>query len=332
MIDAAGPWGTGPFILASGVSQIDKRSPELVLEPNAKYWNKDRIPKSRIVFDNIISKADALKAVAMGDGKVDVVTMLSPAEAKAFKSENAKIVKADAKTVLAGVFNQNKPDSPWKDVKVRQAMNMAIDRKALIEKAEGGYAVEMPAMIQPGRFGFNDSLKPYAYDAAMAGEVLKAAKIPDDTVTIGAGEDQKAIFDEMTAQLAKVGLKTKMGEAKGKDNDINLVWHFDWSPQFPVGVVHREFFGKDGAFRAMPEDPKFDEMFAKLLATPKTEDQESIVKEIEKYEYDQANVLFLYSPSTLFAVANRVSFQPFETFMLELAETRVTKDKKASAE
>lgn len=297
------------------------------MEPNTKYWNKDRMPSVRIVFDNIISKSDALKAVAAGDGKVDIVTMVTPMEAKAFKSDNAKIVMAKAKTVLAGVFNQNKPDSPWKDIKVRQAMNMAIDRKALIEKGENGHAEMMPAMIQQGRFGYNDSLKPYAYDAAKAGEVLKAAKIPNDTVAIGAGEDQKALFDTMTEQLAKVGLKTKMVDPKGDDFDVKLVWHFDWSPQFPVGVVHREFFGKDGGFRAMPEDPKFDGLFAKLLATPKLEDQEPIVRDIEKYEHDQANVLFLYSPHTLFAVSNRVSFQPYDTFMLELAETKIVKGK-----
>lgn len=295
------------------------------MEPNTKYWNKDRTPSVRIVFDNIISKSDALKAVAAGDGKVDVVTMVTPSEAMAFKSDNAKIVMAKAKTVLVGVFNQNKPDSPWKDLKVRQAMNMAIDRKALIEKGEGGRAELIPAMIQPGRFGYNDSLKPYALDASKAGEVLKAAKIPDATVAIGAGEDQKALFDAMTEQLAKVGLKTKMVDPKGDDFDVKLVWHFDWSPQFPVGVVHREFFGKDGAFRAMPEDPQFDAMFAKLLATPKLEDQEPIVRDIEKYVYDQANVLFLYSPHTLYAVSNRVSFQPYDTFMLELAETKIVK-------
>ena len=319
-------------MLASGVSQLDKRSPEVVMEPNVKYWNKDRTPSVRIVFDNIVSKADALRDVALGDGKVDIVTMVTPAEAKAFKSDHAKIVMAKAKTVLVGVFNQNKPNAPWKDIKVRHAMNMAIDRKELIAKGEGGHAEMMPAMIQPGRFGYDEALKPYAYDAAKAGEVLASAKIPDATVAIGAGEDQKALFDAMTEQLAKAGLKTRMVDPKGEDYDVKLVWHFDWSPQFPVGVVHREFFGKDGAFRAMPEDPTFDDMFAKLLATPKLEDQEPIVRDIERYEYDQANVLFLWSPHTLFAVSDRVTFQPYDTFMLELAETKINKAKKASAE
>jgi peptide/nickel transport system substrate-binding protein len=39
--------------------------------------------------------------------------------------------------------------------------------------------------------------------------------------------------------------------------------------------------------------------------------------------HDQADVLFLYSPAVVFAVSNRVHFTPYDTFMLELAETGV---------
>ncbi len=68
------------------------------------------------------------------------------------------------------------------------------------------------------------------------------------------------------------------------------------------------------------------------IETPKLEDQGPLVSEIEAYEHDQANALFLYSPHTLFAVSDRVSFQPYDTFMLELAETKIVKPRKASAE
>ena len=169
MIDAAGPWGTGPFILASGVSQLDKRSPEVVLEPNPNYWNPDRKPTVRIVFDNIISKADAIRSVESGDGKVDIVTQLTPAEARAFKGgSHAKLVVNEAKTALVGVFDQNKPNSPWKDIALRRAMNMAIDRNAMLANAGGGHGKVIPALIQPGRFGYNTTLTPYAHDAAKA--------------------------------------------------------------------------------------------------------------------------------------------------------------------
>ena len=321
MIDAAGPWGTGPFVLATGVSQLDKRSPEVVMEPNKNYWDPARKPTVKIVFDNIMSKADALRAVAKGDGEVDLVTMVTPEEAKSFKSDKAKIVADNARTFMVGVFNTGKDGSPLTDAGVRKALNMAIDRKALVEKGANGYGVVTPALIQEGRFGAVPGMKPYEQDAAKATEALKG-KFPDDTVALASDAGQEALAAELTAELEKVGLKVKKVEYKSKDFDIKLVWHFDWSPEFPLGVVHREFFGEDGAYRAGPTDPELIALWEKVLAEPDHAKQEAIVQEYEKHIYDNASALFMFSPNTLFAVSNRVTFQPYDTFMLELAETK----------
>ena len=330
MIDAAGPWGTGPFILASGVSQLEKRSPEVVLDPNENYWNPDRKPTVRIVFDNIMSKADALKAVAMGDKSMDIVTMLTPAEAKAFDGNgNAHIQSKNAKTLLAAVFNQTDANSPWKSIALRQAMNMAVDRAALLKGAGGGYGVLMPAFIQPGRFGFNPSVQQYPYDVDKAKAEIEKDGMDGKTVTIGAAEEYTPLVAQMAEELRKVGLTLKQVDAKDKSADMTLVWHFDWSPHYPVGVVHREFFGDGGAFREGSNDSKFDEMAAKLIATEDVKAQEKVVRDIEAYEHDQANVLFLYSPSTLFAVSNRTIFTPYDTFMFEGAEIKLKQVKAA---
>ena len=83
------------------------------MEPNNDYWNPTRIPKVRIKFDNIISKAEAIDEVIKG-GKIDIVTELTPAEAmKVSESKKAGVVESRAKTVLVGVFNQNKSGSKW---------------------------------------------------------------------------------------------------------------------------------------------------------------------------------------------------------------------------
>ena len=93
---------------------LDKRSPTLTLEPNLNYWNKARIPKATFVFDNVISKAEALEEVAKG-GKIDIVTELSPTEAVALmKSTKAHLVESKSKTVLVGVLNRNVANSKWK--------------------------------------------------------------------------------------------------------------------------------------------------------------------------------------------------------------------------
>lgn len=291
------------------------------MEPNRNYWDKARTPTTKIVFDNIISKSDALKAVAKGDGTVDLVTMVTPEEAKAFKSDKAKIVSDNARTFMVGVFNTEKSGSPLADVEVRKALNMAIDRKALVEKGAGGYGVVTPALIQDGRFGSVPGMKPYAYEPDKAMAALKG-KFPDDTVALASDAGQEALAAELTAELEKAGLKVKKADYKSKDFDIKLVWHFDWSPEFPLGVVHREFFGEDGAYRAGPTDPKLIALWQKVLETPEHEKQEPIVQEYEKYIHDNASALFMFSPNTLFAVSDRVKFQPYDTFMLELAETK----------
>lgn len=304
-----------------------KRSPEVVLEPNPNYWDAARKPTVRIVFDNIISQADAIKAVSSGDSKIDVVTMLSPAAAKAFKSDNATIVPGKAKTVMVGVFNQNREGSPWKDQALRKAMNMAIDKEAVVKDGLQGYATVLAGMIQPGRFGAVEGLEPYSFEPDKAKEALSKAGIK--TVKIAAGKSDEAVLDAMTNSLKQAGI-TVVPEILGDgepstDWDIKIVSHFDWSPHFPAGVVFREFFGKSGGFRAMPEDPKFDAMYDKILGQTDPAEQEKTTQEMEQYAYDQANVIFMASPWTLTAVSNRVEFVPYDTWMLELAETKIKK-------
>ena len=326
MIDAPGPWGTGPFVLKEGSSVLDKRSPTLTLEPNQNYWNKARIPKATFVFDNVISKAEALEEVAKG-GKVDIVTELTPAEAVALKkSTKAHLVESKSKTVLAGVLNRNVANSKWNDLKLRQALNMAVDRAAVVRDGAKGYGTVIPSMIVPGAFGYEAALKPYGFDPAAAGKTLKAAGVT--SITVVAGEGYKGVVEALTASLAKAGVAVKAdysGAPKGDAWDVWLVEHFDWSPEYPDGVVFREYFGKDGGFRKMPEDAAFNELGKKILAEKDKAKLEKLTTEMNRYVHDQANVVFLYAPSKLYAVSNRVNFVPYKTWMLELAETTMKK-------
>jgi len=301
---------------------LDKRSPQVVLEPNENYWNPERKPKARIVFDNIISRAEALELVSDSIGKIDIVTELTPAEAeRVANSKNARVVRSDAKTVLVGVFNQTGPKSRWTDMRLRKALNQAIDRDAIVREAALGYGTVIPAMLVPGAFGYNEALNPYAHDPAAAKRLLQGS-----TVRIVAGETYRPVVEAIAKSLGSVGLQVTpvyTGAPKDDNWDIWLVEHFDWSPEYPAGVVYREFFGKDGGFRKMQEDPAFERMYARITATTDKAQQEALVRQMERYVYDQANVLFLYAPAKLYGVSKRVNFVPYKTTMLELAETGV---------
>ena len=313
-------------MLADGVSTLKTRSPQVIMEPNETYWNPDRKPAVRIIYDNAIPKEDAIRSVASGDGKIDVVMDLNVDEARAFDGKgNGKLQTQAAKTVLVGLFNENKPNSPWRDPELRRAMNLALDRQMILDKGANGYGLVMPAFIQPGRYGADPAMKPYPLDVQKALGVIEGANIPGKEIVVFSGPDWKGVVEAIAECLQRVGLKVKpiYGKEDPPDWDIKVVWHFDWSPQYPVGVVHREFFGSNGALRASPEDERFDALYAKLLRTPHQPDQENVVREIERYVFDQAKALFLFSPYTLFAVSNRVEFVAYDTCMSELAETKI---------
>jgi peptide/nickel transport system substrate-binding protein len=318
--------------LVKGVSTLEKRAPELVLEPNAEYWNPDRTPTVRISFDNVIPKAEALKDVAAADGEVDVVTELTPAEAKQIEgSDHASLVRSDAKTLLVGVFNQTEKDSKWNDPNLRQAVNYAIDRQGLIDRAMMGYGNLMPATILEGQFGYNDSLGGYPLDPARAKQLSKNAR--DKNVAIVTDEAHKAIADAVTADLKAAGFNATAKVRTPEGNwDIWLVEHFDWSPEYPVAVVFREFFAEGGAFLKSPGDADVQRMIAEAMATVDKAEQEKATQAIERHIYDHADLLFLFAPEKLYAVRDGVNFTPYKTTVLELAETEVDEDAVASVD
>src|SRR5215831_17964835 len=91
----AGPWGTGPYKLVEGFSMPTKRSDRVVLEANLDYWNPLRFPRlQRIVFDNTLSQKEAVELVKTSEGRVDLVTELSPLDTlRVAQSAFATVVK-----------------------------------------------------------------------------------------------------------------------------------------------------------------------------------------------------------------------------------------------
>jgi peptide/nickel transport system substrate-binding protein len=200
------------------------------MEPNETYWNPDRKPAVRIIYDNATSKEEALRSVARGDGKIDVIMDLNVDEAKSFDGNGkGKLQTKAAKAVLVGLFNENKPNSPWRDPELRRAMTLALDRQMILDKGANGYGLVMPALIQPGRYGADPAMKPYKLDVQKALGTIEEANIPGKEITIFSGPDWKGVVEAIAECLARVGLNVKpiYGKEDPEDWDIKLVWHFD---------------------------------------------------------------------------------------------------------
>src|SRR5437867_8276095 len=80
---------------------------------------------------------------------------------------------------LFGQFNMLKAGSPWRDVRLRQAVNVAINREDLIRYATKGNGVIVPALLAVNSFGYDPDLAPYAFDPVKARALLREAGYPD---------------------------------------------------------------------------------------------------------------------------------------------------------
>ena len=201
MIDAPGPWGTGPFTLTEGYSSIstrcaimrpdpfactwliegEDRSERLVLEANLNHWNIKRGPRlERVVFRNNLSPAEALDLCISTDGEVDIVTEVAPADAeRVLASEYANLVRCDANRVLVGIINRYPSDVPLQDQRTRKALNLAVDCQKVITQGLGGYANPLCALTPSWCRGFPAGAEPYQHDPEQAKRLVGEVGWPE---------------------------------------------------------------------------------------------------------------------------------------------------------
>jgi peptide/nickel transport system substrate-binding protein len=156
------------------------RSERVVLEANHDHWNSERGPRlERVVFRNELPPAEALELVCDGEGEVDIVTEVSPADAqRVIASEHAKLVRVDAMRVLAGIVNWAAEGAPLHDVRARRALNLAVDRGRLIREVFGGYAAPLAGLTPHYAAGVPAGQQPYQHDPDQARDLLTTAGWP----------------------------------------------------------------------------------------------------------------------------------------------------------
>ena len=339
----AGPWGTGPYKLVEGFSMPTKRSDRVVLEANLYYWNPLRFPRlKRIVFDNTLSQKEAVELVKTAEGQVDLVTELSPLETlQVAQSPFAQVVKnRGALTTVLGFFNMRKAGSPWRDIQLRQAVNVAINREDLIHYATKGNGVIIPALVPVQGFGYDPDLAPYPFDPVKTRRLLQEAGHPDGlALTLIASEDLRVQATVVSKMLEQAGLtvdlqmldavtynrKTFLSDldqpAEQQAWDIALMSKRD-ALNFPVFLLY-DWFALDGPNNWGVEDPELRRLYEQVLHTVDREQQQGLIRQMERYVHAQASFLFLYSPIQLYAVNKAAEFVPYVTFF-NLAETGVT--------
>lgn len=177
--------GTGPYRFVSWTPRE-----QFVVERNDNYWG-GRQPWARHVRREIPN--DAARVAQLRTGQVDMIVRVPAADVSTLERDRAlRVVKVD--TVY--VFNlqldhrETTPQvtardgsrlaaNPYRDLRVRQAMDLAIDRRALAEIAMEGLGAPQGQMVTPGIFGFNPAIPIPTPDLPRARTLLAEAGYPN---------------------------------------------------------------------------------------------------------------------------------------------------------
>ena len=316
------------------------RTDRVVLEANTDHWNKERGPRlERVVFRNDVGPAEALDLVCDTEGEVDVVTEISPADARRVRdSEHADLVAIDAMRVVSGLINRNA--APFDDVRVRRALNLAVDRDRLIAEVYAGYAHPVAAMAPPYSWESPDDLGPYPRDPGEAKRLLTEAGWPEGrTLRLATTTDVGAVARHLIEDFeGALGIEVELVEIPDENLlaaqralveknlplpfDVLVHAWFDLAAGYPPAVIHREYFHSAGAFRVGPALPEFEDLMARSVVETDPKRLGDLGKQLDKLVYDEALNVFLCCPQALVAVNKHVDFTGHAA-TLELAETEV---------
>jgi peptide/nickel transport system substrate-binding protein len=193
------PVGSGPYRLRSW-----QRGVQIVLDANDSYW-RGKPPFATVIFrpvPDVSTRVADLRA-----GRADIVRGLSPDDAQSLKSDKALQVLAAPTERVAYLF-VNAEAGPTRDVRVRQAIAMAIDRDTIISALQQGYAKPVNIVLTPADFGYVSDIPAWPFDPARAKALLKQAGAEGASLTFLTSPAYDRRLNEAVQQmLADVGLK-----------------------------------------------------------------------------------------------------------------------------
>ncbi len=196
---AKDPVVTGPY-------SVQKWEPNKVhLKAENKSWRKPKVEKIEITA----LPDTAARVAALLSKRMDIVTALGPEDVQAVVAGGAKSISWTDGSV-AGISFVTSRKLPFNDVRVRQAMNMAVNRDAIVEILLHGATVT--ANQPAGRYvlGYDPGAPPYPYDPAKARALLASAGHPDGfrftLETAGNGAAALSVYQQVAADLKKVGV------------------------------------------------------------------------------------------------------------------------------
>jgi peptide/nickel transport system substrate-binding protein len=288
------PIGPGPYRLESW-----NKGSSVVLTRWDGFRDAKRVLLRRVTIRFISDGAAQVAAMLSGD--IDAFPRVAAARSLS-QFQNDKrfqvlIGGSRSKTILA-INNKRKP---LDDVRVRRAIAMAIDRKAVIDGAADGFGTPIGSFYVPGAPGYVDLTAVNAYAPDKSRALLKEAGVATPlelTMKLPPTPYARQGGEVIAAQLAKVGINAKLenvewaqwlsGVYSQKAYDLTVISHVE-----PLDFGN---FARPGYYWGY-ESPKFNQLWEKINTIADTAERNKLMADAQRMVAEDAVAAYLYQPT-----------------------------------
>jgi peptide/nickel transport system substrate-binding protein len=310
------PVGTGPFKFASW-----ERGQRVVLEKNPGYW-RFPVKLDRVVFRPIVE--DQARLTELLTGALDLIVGTPPDYVGQLES-NPKVTllkQVGAHVWYLGINNQKKP---FDDKRVRQALNYAVNKEAIVRDVLKGTGSLSAGPVLPKTWGADAGLKPYPYDPERARKLLAEAGHPNGFNTTlwvpesGSGmQSPVAMSTVIQSNLKAVGVTVTLqtmewgaylAKLRSKEQDLfALSWMAgNEDPDMVMyPLLHSSQWTPNGPNRALYKNEKFDELLHQARLTTDEKKRADLYRQAQRILVDDAPWIFVDHEIQTAAHAKRV--------------------------
>jgi len=308
------PIGTGPFRFVEW-----KRDERLVLERNPDYW-QGPADVSRVTF-RFIPEFSARMA-ALLSGEIDIMKDVPPHAVEAVERSGRARLRSTVSSRINYLALVNLKPGPMQDVRVRRAMNHAVDVDELIKQVLKGRATRMCGPMAPANVDYAP-VECYKHDQARALALLK--EVGQDPAKLELTLDtpsgryplDKDVSLAIAAQLQRLGIKVNVVVNewgthldKIKNRNTGDMFFLGWGPALHGQGTMQPLFLADQTYASYGNNAMLSEKIsrASTLLDPKA--RAEAYAELQRLVHDEAPWVFLWQQHDLYGVAGRVEWSP----------------------
>lgn len=311
------PAGTGPYRLAEW-----RRGELMRFQALDKHWRV--VPQFKELVYRFVAE-DATRVAMLRTGEADIIelprALKKDIEGAGFEARRALWPGVVVFGIMGGQYLKDRPTYnpkvPWLDRRVREAMNLAVNRKAMIEHLFLGEAQATTVPVVPSwvKELNNPAWKPYPYDVERAKKLLAEAGHANGFTAewraypMPGIPEMVSVSETLQIDLAKIGVKLDLkltefqtNRPQARDRKLPGIGFLHRTGIPPDPASHMTLFYTAGGIQGAIELPELEDLFVRLNKTADPKERAKILRSVGDVVYNGYHVIPLVDIYALFGV------------------------------